>query len=83
MLPVARYARSALSTLGDEAQAPPLRSLRYTLCPVVDLHNHKGAVVSRLEYEYFRDRFVLSADVSREPGEQVWIGYFASARGRG
>ncbi|PRW57714.1 SET domain-containing [Chlorella sorokiniana] len=53
----------------------------YALCPVVDAINHSSLVESNVEYEYFRDQFVLSTKSAYKPGEQVFISYGAQSNG--
>ncbi|KAI7838732.1 hypothetical protein COHA_007528 [Chlorella ohadii] len=53
----------------------------YALCPVVDAINHSSLVESNVEYEYFRDQFVLSTKSAYRAGEQVFISYGAQSNG--
>ena len=47
----------------------------YALCPVVDAINHSSTVESTIEYEYFKDTFVVSTNCAYAPGDQVFISY--------
>ncbi len=47
----------------------------FAMCPVIDSLNHSGDVTSSIEYEYFKDTFVVSTESSYEKGEQIFISY--------
>ena len=49
----------------------------YAMCPIIDSLNHKGHVESSIEYEYFKDTFVVSTASSYQTGEEVFISYGA------
>ena len=49
----------------------------YAMCPIIDSLNHSGKVDSSIEYEYFKDKFVVSTSSPYEPGEEVFITYGA------
>lgn len=47
----------------------------YAMCPIIDSLNHSGFVNSMIEFEYFRDTFVVSTDSEYSKGSQVFISY--------
>ncbi|KAI8104918.1 hypothetical protein M9435_000092 [Picochlorum sp. BPE23] len=47
----------------------------FAMCPVIDSLNHSGNVTSSIEYEYFKDTFVVSTESSYEKGQQIFISY--------
>mmetsp|Transcript_48704 Transcript_48704/g.123010 ORF Transcript_48704/g.123010 Transcript_48704/m.123010 type:complete len:524 (-) Transcript_48704:420-1991(-) len=47
----------------------------YAVCPVIDHMNHKSTVESDVSWEYFSDRFVVTATQGWKAGEQVYINY--------
>merc|ERR1739848_486521 len=49
------------------------RSIRYVLCPVLDMFNHKQSVKSDPSYEYFRNTFTLTLSDRVEENEEVCI----------
>ena len=51
------------------------RSIRYVLCPVLDMFNHSNDVKSEASYEYFRNTFTLSLDKTVEANKEVCISY--------
>lgn len=50
-------------------------SLRYAMCPVIDLCNHTSRAESDVSYEYFLNSFSLTTNNLFEPGDQVYISY--------
>ena len=51
------------------------RSIRYVLCPFLDMFNHRPGVESDPSYEYFRNTFSLSLSVGVEANQEVCINY--------
>ncbi|KAL3142083.1 hypothetical protein ABBQ32_004708 [Trebouxia sp. C0010 RCD-2024] len=52
------------------------RKLRwFALCPVIDSMNHQSASKNEVAYEYFGDRFSVTAERKYAQGEQVFITY--------
>jgi len=51
------------------------RSIRYVLCPVLDMFNHRSDVESDPSYEYFRNTFTLTLSKRVEENEEVCINY--------
>ena len=47
----------------------------YAMCPIIDSLNHSGRVKSNIEYEYFKDTFVVSTESAYASGDQVFISY--------
>jgi len=47
----------------------------YAMCPIIDSLNHSGVVNSVIEYEYFKDTFVVSTDTAYTKGSQIFISY--------
>ena len=47
----------------------------YAMCPIIDSLNHSGRVKSNIEYEYFKDTFVVSTESAYAKGDQVFISY--------
>lgn len=47
----------------------------YAMCPIIDSLNHSGRVASSIEYEYFKDTFVVSTESAYAEGDQVFISY--------
>ena len=51
----------------------------YAMCPIIDSLNHSGRVSSNIEYEYFKDTFVVSTESAYAEGDQVFISYGAKS----
>ena len=51
------------------------RSIRYVLCPVLDMFNHNATVESNASYEYFRNTFTLTVNSGVSENEEVFISY--------
>lgn len=47
----------------------------YAMCPIIDSLNHSDSVNSSIEFEYFRDTFVVSTDMNYGKGSQIFISY--------
>lgn len=48
------------------------RSLKqYAMCPVVDLLNHSGATAAEVAYDYFADKYRVTATQGYKKGQQV------------
>ena len=47
----------------------------YAMCPIIDSLNHSSRVASSIEYEYFKDTFVVSTESAYAEGDQVFISY--------
>ena len=47
----------------------------YAMCPIIDSLNHDGKVSSSIEYEYFKDTFVVSTNRRYSKGSQIFISY--------
>ena len=58
------------SSVGDRR-----RSIRYVLCPFLDMFNHRPGVESDPSYEYFRNTFSLSLNEGVEANQEVCINY--------
>jgi hypothetical protein len=41
------------------------------MCPVVDLLNHSGATAAEVSYDYFQDRYSVTATQGYAKGQQV------------
>ncbi|KAA6421676.1 MAG: N-methyltransferase (ISS) [Trebouxia sp. A1-2] len=52
------------------------RKLRwFAMCPVIDSMNHQSTSTNEVAYEYFGDRFSVTAERKYKQGEQVFITY--------
>ena len=51
------------------------RSIRYVLCPVLDMFNHRSDVESDPSYEYFRNTFTLTLSKPVAENQEVCINY--------
>lgn len=51
------------------------RSIRYVLCPVLDMFNHSSEIESDASYEYFRNTFTLTLNRKVEADKEVCISY--------
>lgn len=52
------------------------RKLRwFALCPVIDSMNHQSTSTNEVAYEYFGNRFSVTAERNYKQGEQVFITY--------
>jgi hypothetical protein len=51
------------------------RSIRYVLCPVLDMFNHASDIESDASYEYFRNTFTLTLNRKVEADREVCISY--------
>lgn len=54
----------------------------YAMCPIIDSLNHSGFVKSMIEYEYFKDTFVVSTDTNYSKGCQIFISYGEKTNGQ-
>ncbi len=56
------------------------RSLKqYAMCPVVDLLNHSGATAAEVAYDYFADKYRVTATQGYKKGQQVGWGLLVGA----
>ncbi len=50
-------------------------SVRYVLCPVLDMFNHSSGIESEVSYEYFRNTFALRVGTGTKQADEVFISY--------